>query len=84
MPLLGPLLCNFQRSLPVVFEDEHMVAVDKPPGVLTVPGRAGWKQDSLLGRMRARYPELLPVHRLDLETSGLVVWARHSRAQAAL
>lgn len=83
-PLLGPLLAGFGARLTLVYEDSDLLVVDKPPGVLTVPGRVGWKQDSLQTRLQARYPEILAVHRLDLETSGLVVWARHGEAQRRL
>ncbi|MGE0491045.1 MAG: pseudouridine synthase [Vulcanimicrobiota bacterium] len=79
-PLLGPLLAG-ARPIRVLYDDEHLLAVDKPPGVLTVPGQAGWNQDSVLTRLG---PDLLPVHRLDLETSGVVLFARTRPAQAGL
>jgi tRNA pseudouridine32 synthase / 23S rRNA pseudouridine746 synthase len=83
-PLLGPMLAAIQPALVVLYEDDSLVAVDKPPGLLTVPGRRSWNQDSLLTRVQARYPEALPVHRLDLETSGVVVFARSREVQASL
>ncbi|MCA9791903.1 MAG: RluA family pseudouridine synthase [Candidatus Eremiobacteraeota bacterium] len=79
-PLLGPLLAG-ARPLEILYDDAHLIAVDKPPGVLTVPGQAGWNQDSVLTRLG---PGLLPVHRLDLETSGVVVFARSRQAQVEL
>ena len=83
-PLLGPLLSRRERPLEVPYEDHHVVVVVKPPGLLTVPGREHWKHDSLLTRLQLRYPDVRAVHRLDLETSGLVVFARGSGAEAHL
>ena len=84
-PLLGPLLTRASRdNLRILYEDDELLVVDKPSGVLTVPGRTSWNQDSLLNRLRPGYPELKQVHRLDLETSGIVLWARSDRAQASL
>lgn len=83
-PLLGPLLSRRERPLEVLYEDRDVVVVVKPPGLLTVPGREHWKQDSLLTRLNLRFPGLRTVHRLDLETSGLVVFARSAEAQTNL
>jgi tRNA pseudouridine32 synthase/23S rRNA pseudouridine746 synthase len=68
----------------VVFEDEWIVVVDKPAGMLTVPGRTSALADCLLARLRARWPGALVAHRLDLDTSGLVVAAKDPRTYAAL
>ncbi|WP_224248755.1 RluA family pseudouridine synthase [Hyalangium gracile] len=65
-------------DLPVVFEDEWVVVVDKPCGLLSVPARDESVTDSVLARLRIRYPHAtgpLLVHRLDLDTSGLLVAA---------
>lgn len=83
-PLLGPLLSGLHPPLRVLHEDDQRVAVDKPPGVLSVPGRKGWNRDSVLTRLSARYPDLRPVHRLDLETSGVLLFARTAQAQREL
>lgn len=72
---------------PVVFEDEWIVVVDKPVGLLSVPGRSGALRDSVQTRLRARYPEAsgpLVVHRLDLDTSGLLLAAKDLATYAAL
>jgi tRNA pseudouridine32 synthase/23S rRNA pseudouridine746 synthase len=73
----------------VVFEDAWLVVVDKPCGLLSVPGRSGALRDSVAVRLKQRYPEAtgpLLVHRLDLDTSGLLLAAKdretHSRLQA--
>jgi tRNA pseudouridine32 synthase/23S rRNA pseudouridine746 synthase len=69
-----------------VFEDRWLVVVDKPVGLLSVPGRAGLG-DSVLTRLRARLPGAegpLVVHRLDLDTSGLMVVAKDGATYHAL
>jgi tRNA pseudouridine32 synthase/23S rRNA pseudouridine746 synthase len=71
----------------VVFEDQWIVVVDKPCGLLSVPGRDPAVTDSVLARLRIRYPHAtgpLLVHRLDLDTSGLLVAALDARTHAAL
>jgi len=83
-PLLGPLLSGLHPPLRILAENERWLAVDKPPGVLSVPGRESWNRDSVLTRLKARYPELLVVHRLDLETSGVLLFARTAQAQRDL
>ncbi len=64
--------------------DEHLVAVEKVSGLLTVPGRGPDKQDSLLRRVQQDYPDVLVVHRLDMGTSGLVLFARDAVTQGHL
>lgn len=74
-------------ELRVVYEDDSIVVVDKPCGLLSVPPRSGAAGDSVLDRLRARYPGAtgpLLVHRLDLDTSGLLVAALDDRSHAAL
>jgi RluA family pseudouridine synthase len=64
-----------------IHEDEHLLVLDKPSGLLSVPGRGPDKQDCLASRVQAIYPEALVVHRLDQDTSGLLVMARGIEAQ---
>lgn len=66
------------------YKDEALLAVDKPTRLLTVPGRGVDKQDCLYHRIRERFPDALVVHRLDMDTSGLVLFARSPEAQRAL
>ncbi|HEY4058807.1 MAG TPA: RluA family pseudouridine synthase [Kofleriaceae bacterium] len=73
----------------VVYADEHLIVVDKPVGLLSVPGRSGALRDSVQTRLRARYPAAtgpMIVHRLDLDTSGLLLVALtaevHTQLQA--
>lgn len=64
-------------GLAVLYCDEGLLVVDKPSGLLSVPGRGDDKQDCLLSRVQRDYPEALIVHRLDMETSGVMVLARN-------
>ena len=89
-PILGHMLQglpletpeNWQAStehldLPVLFEDDHLVVVNKPPMLLSVPGKT--VTDSVYFRMRQRYSDAtgpMIVHRLDMSTSGLLVVAK--------
>jgi tRNA pseudouridine32 synthase/23S rRNA pseudouridine746 synthase len=67
-----------------LFVDDTLLVVDKPSGLLAVPGRGADKQDCLAARVQACYPDALIVHRLDQGTSGLMVMARGTAAQRAL
>lgn len=70
--------------LVVIHEDETLLVLDKPSGLLSVPGRGEDKQDCLSARAQARYPDALIVHRLDMATSGLMIFARGLDMQRAL
>ena len=67
-----------------IHEDEHLLVLEKPSGLLSVPGRGPDKQDCLSKRVQGRYPEALIVHRLDQDTSGLLLMARGIEAQRRL
>lgn len=71
-------------ELRVVYEDASMIVLDKPSGCLSVPGRGPDKQDALATRVQARWPEARVVHRLDMDTSGLMIMARGLGAQQRL
>ena len=58
--------------------------VDKPAGLLSVPGRGAHLADCLMARLEAAYPLVLLVHRLDRDTSGVMVFARDAAAQRHL
>jgi tRNA pseudouridine32 synthase / 23S rRNA pseudouridine746 synthase len=68
----------------ILHADDTLLVVDKPAGLLTVPGRGEDKADCLITRLQASYPDLLLVHRLDRDTSGLIVFALTPQAQAHL
>ncbi|MDZ4136347.1 MAG: pseudouridine synthase [Paracoccaceae bacterium] len=71
-------------ALCVLHADDHLLVVDKPAGLLSVPGRGEDRADCLIARLRVVYPDVLLVHRLDLDTSGVMIFARSKAAQAAL
>ncbi len=72
------------NGLAVIYQDRSLLVLDKPCGLLSVPGRGPRKQDSLLRRAQQRFADAQCVHRLDMETSGLMVLARGKTAQRAL
>jgi len=67
----------------VLFEDEDLLAVDKPSGLPTLPG-AGFLQNTLIHLVRKHCPEASPIHRLGRGTSGAVIFAKSSSALAML
>ncbi|MDO9482891.1 MAG: RluA family pseudouridine synthase [Hydrogenophaga sp.] len=67
-----------------VHEDPHLLVLEKPAGLLAVPGKGPDKQDCLSTRAQTRWSDALVVHRLDMATSGLVVMARGIEAQRNL
>ncbi|WP_038175336.1 MULTISPECIES: bifunctional tRNA pseudouridine(32) synthase/23S rRNA pseudouridine(746) synthase RluA [Vibrio] len=68
----------------IVFEDEHILAVNKPSGLLSVPGRLAEHYDSMWSRLVDIYPDVQVVHRLDMDTSGLMLLAKNKLAERAL
>ena len=68
----------------IVFADDDLLVLNKPAGLLAVPGRGSDKQDCLSARVQARYPDAWVVHRLDMATSGLMLMARGTAMQRAL
>ena len=71
-------------DLVLVHCDDALIAIDKPGGMLSVPGRGADKQDCASIRVAERWPDALIVHRLDMATSGLLVFARGASAQRRL
>lgn len=68
----------------MVYADEAIVVLNKPSGMLSVPGRGPDKQDCLSTRVQTVFEDALVVHRLDMATSGLLVMARGAAAQRHL
>jgi tRNA pseudouridine32 synthase/23S rRNA pseudouridine746 synthase len=68
----------------VLHVDDHLLVLDKPAGLLSVPGRGPENADCLSARVQAVWPDALVVHRLDMATSGLLVMARGIEAQRRL
>ena len=73
-----------QEPLAILHADHEIVVVDKPAGLLSVPGRGAHLADCLLARVQAAFPEALLVHRLDRDTSGVMVFALTRPAQRNL
>ncbi|XOF33556.1 MAG: RluA family pseudouridine synthase [Candidatus Electrothrix sp. YB6] len=74
-------------ELDIIFSDQHLVVVNKPGGLLAVPGRGPERQDCVVTRVKAQFPEAiaqLAVHRLDMATSGLMVLALTAEAHQHL
>ena len=67
-----------------VYVDDSLLVLNKPSGLLSVPGRGEDKQDCLSRRVQQHYPDALVVHRLDMATSGLMLMARGPAAQRVL
>ncbi len=81
-PLMGFMLAGVavrpaRLELAILYEDEDLIAIDKPSGLLSVPGRSVELQDSVLTRLQAVFPEIYSVHRLDRDTSGVLLFARN-------
>lgn len=70
--------------LSILHEDARILVLDKPAGLLTVPGKLEGRQDCLLSRLQAARWDALLVHRLDCDTSGVIVFARTRQAQGFL
>nr|WP_183909714.1 pseudouridine synthase [Simiduia aestuariiviva] len=68
----------------IVYEDEHLVVINKPANMLSVPGKGPDKQDCAISRLQLTHPGALSVHRLDYATSGLLVVALTKDVHRAL
>lgn len=75
-PPTGPLV--------VLYEDRHIIVIDKPAGLLSVPGKLAGREDCLVSRLQAERWDALVVHRLDCDTSGVIIFARTKTAQGFL
>jgi tRNA pseudouridine32 synthase / 23S rRNA pseudouridine746 synthase len=85
-PSLIPDFAYDPPDTPLAFlqEDAALLVLDKPAGLLTVPGKLEGRQDSLLTRLQAARWDALLVHRLDCDTSGVIIFARTRQAQGFL
>ncbi|QLE42109.1 RluA family pseudouridine synthase [Nostoc sp. C052] len=86
-PTLLPCREGAEVTLPIIYEDEWLIAVNKPAGLLSVPGRYRDRQDSVLSRFGHLLPDgmsLASVHRLDQETSGILLLARDRQTHRQL
>ncbi|KPP89036.1 MAG: tRNA pseudouridine32 synthase / 23S rRNA pseudouridine746 synthase RluA [Rhodobacteraceae bacterium HLUCCA08] len=70
--------------LAILHDDHEVLVVDKPAGLLSVPGKGAHLADCLLARVQDAFPQALLVHRLDRDTSGVMVFALTPHAQKHL
>ncbi|SQH75258.1 pseudouridine synthase for 23S rRNA (position 746) and tRNAphe(position 32) [Shewanella benthica] len=70
--------------LEIIYQDKDILVVNKPSGLLSVPGRAPEHQDSVYSRVLAEYPNAQVVHRLDMATSGVILVALRRNAEKEL
>ena len=78
---------SYRENMKIVFQDEAIVIIDKPGGLLAVPGRGAEKQDCAATRLCRLFPAMIvqpAVHRLDMYTSGLMVFAMTTEAHRLL
>lgn len=71
-------------GLQILHIDESLIVVDKPSGLLSVPGRGADKHDCMITRVQTEFPDALIVHRLDMGTSGIMVMARGKTMERSL
>lgn len=72
------------HGLDILYIDEDFVVLNKPSGLLSVPGRSEENKDSLASRVQSEFPEATIVHRLDMDTSGIMAMARNKAAHVAI
>ena len=77
-------MTDADAGIQTVYADNVLLVLNKPAGLLSVPGRGEDKQDCLSRRVQQLYPDALVVHRLDMATSGLQLMARGSAMQVSL
>lgn len=70
--------------LVVLYEDAELLAVNKPAGLLSVPGKGEHLADCLIARIQQAFPQALLIHRLDRDTSGVMIFAQTRAAQRHL
>ncbi|GAB6191031.1 RluA family pseudouridine synthase [Desulfocastanea catecholica] len=78
---------NWPPDIKIIYHDSEIVVINKPGGLLAVPGRGAEKQDCAAARLRRHFPEMIQqpaVHRLDMYTSGLMVFAMTTAAHRFL
>lgn len=73
-----------QDPLVILHHDHEVILVDKPAGLLSVPGKGPELADCLISRLQAVFPDALLVHRLDRDTSGVMIFALTPHAQRHL
>ncbi len=70
-----------KQSLEIIYKDTHLLIVNKPAGLLSVPGKSDEHKDCLENRLKSKFANCLTIHRLDMATSGVMVFALTPKAQ---
>ncbi len=78
------LVPHSREPIRILYRDADLLIVDKPTLLLSVPGRHPLNRDCLINRLEAHYPGVVAVHRLDLDTSGVMVVPRHRESLSRL
>ena len=81
--MLKPIIYNPPpyTQLDILYQDKYLIILNKPSGLLSVPGRGEDKQDCMISRLQQTYPQALTVHRLDMPTSGIIIFALNKETQ---
>lgn len=75
---------KMKKKLDIIFEDEHLIIVAKPPHILAIPDRHEVEKPNVLTMLRKQFGEVFTVHRIDKETSGIMIFARNELAHRDL
>lgn len=73
-----------QEPLNIIYEDDDLIVIDKPAGLLSVMGRLPEHHDSAYLRILEKHPTAKVTHRLDMATSGILMFAKHRDAEVAI
>lgn len=71
-------------KLDILYQDVNLIILNKPSGLLSVPGRGAEKQDCMLSRLQSEHPGALVIHRLDMPTSGIIMFALNKEMQKGM
>ncbi len=82
--LMEPYNPPLDPWLHILYQDEHIMVINKPSGLLSVPGRLEEHKDSVMTRIQRDFPQAESVHRLDMATSGVIVVALTKAAEREL
>ncbi|QDY40953.1 bifunctional tRNA pseudouridine(32) synthase/23S rRNA pseudouridine(746) synthase RluA [Candidatus Pantoea soli] len=82
--LMEPYTPPTDPWLHILYQDAHIMVVNKPSGLLSVPGRLEEHKDSVMTRIQRDFPQAESVHRLDMATSGVIVVALNKAAEREL
>ncbi|ANV85415.1 RNA pseudouridine synthase [Picosynechococcus sp. PCC 7003] len=78
------ILTTPEIPLKIIYEDQSLIAIHKPAGLPSIPGRSSQTYDSAFSRLRRDYQNIFLVHRLDQDTSGILLFAKNATAQQDL